>query len=45
MTCIACERQAHPKSRFGLCWGHAWMFALGPWESVGEFVLARGVCR
>lgn len=42
MTCRVCEEPAfRSKSARGLCLGHAFLFLLGPWETVEEFILKR----
>lgn len=42
MMCRACERPAiRRESAHELCLGHAFLFLLGPYETVEEFILAR----
>ena len=35
MTCLSCTHKAH---REGLCLGCAFMFRLGPWRTLAEFL-------
>lgn len=42
MTCLVCERKAHPrKSAHGLCLGHALLFLYGPFSNLEQFILWR----